>query len=87
MGPFFVIMQGITLVTVPEAARVLRHSPRHLRIFCVVLAAGLALAAGSGRAGADTRSPAWAAPYAACQPRPPLVSRTRPRKTCGDPGR
>jgi hypothetical protein len=38
-------MQGISLVTVPEAARVLRHSPRHLRTFCVLLAAGLALAA------------------------------------------
>jgi O-antigen/teichoic acid export membrane protein len=45
MGPFFVIMQGISLVTVPEAARVLRHSPRHLRLFCVLLAAVLALAA------------------------------------------
>ncbi|HWF82701.1 MAG TPA: hypothetical protein VN695_19165, partial [Streptosporangiaceae bacterium] len=45
MGPFFVIMQGITLVTVPEAARVLRRSPRHLRTFCLLLAAGLALAA------------------------------------------
>jgi len=44
MGPFFVIMQGVTLVTVPEAARVLRHSPRHLRNFCLLLAIGLALA-------------------------------------------
>jgi O-antigen/teichoic acid export membrane protein len=45
MGPFFVIMMGISLVTVPEAARVLKTSPRHLRLFCVLLAAGLAIAA------------------------------------------
>jgi len=45
MGPFFVIMGGISLVTVPEAARVLRHSPRHLRLFCVLLAIGLAIGA------------------------------------------
>jgi hypothetical protein len=36
---------GISLVTVPEAARVLRHSPRHLRLFCVLVAAVLAVAA------------------------------------------
>jgi O-antigen/teichoic acid export membrane protein len=45
MGPFFVIMGGITLVTVPEAARVLRHSPKHLRLFCVLLGIGLSIAA------------------------------------------
>jgi O-antigen/teichoic acid export membrane protein len=45
MGPFFVILMGISLVTVPEAARVLRRSPRHLPLFCVLLSAGLALAA------------------------------------------
>jgi O-antigen/teichoic acid export membrane protein len=45
MGPFFVIMGGISLVTVPEAARVLRHSPRHLRRFCVLL--GIALSIGA----------------------------------------
>jgi O-antigen/teichoic acid export membrane protein len=45
MGPLFVIMGGISLVTVPEAARVLRHSPRHLRLFCVLLAIGLSIGA------------------------------------------
>src|SRR5579863_5658015 len=45
MGPFFVIMGGISLVTVPEAARVLRHSPRHLRLFCILLAIGLSIGA------------------------------------------
>jgi O-antigen/teichoic acid export membrane protein len=45
MGPFLAALMGVSLVTVPEAARVLRHSPRHLRTFCVLLAAGLALAA------------------------------------------
>jgi O-antigen/teichoic acid export membrane protein len=45
MGPFFVIMGGISLVTVPEAARVLRHSPRHLRRFCVLLGVALSIGA------------------------------------------
>jgi len=43
MGPFQVILFGITLVTVPEAARILRHSPRHLRLYCVLVGAGLAI--------------------------------------------
>jgi O-antigen/teichoic acid export membrane protein len=45
MGPFLVIFMGISLVTVPEAARVLRRSPRHLRLYCVAVSAGLSLAA------------------------------------------
>jgi O-antigen/teichoic acid export membrane protein len=45
MGPLFVVMGGISLVTVPEAARVLRHSPRHLRRFCILLAIGLSIGA------------------------------------------
>ena len=44
MGPFLVLFMGMSLVTVPEAARVLRRSPRHLPLFCVLLGAGLALA-------------------------------------------
>ena len=43
MGPFLVIYMGISLVTVPEAARVLRRSPRHLRLYCVLVSAALAL--------------------------------------------
>ena len=34
MGPFMVIFFGMGLVTVPEAARILRRSPRHLPLFC-----------------------------------------------------
>jgi O-antigen/teichoic acid export membrane protein len=45
MGPFLVIFLGISLVTVPEATRVLRHSPRHLRLYCVLVGAGLAVLA------------------------------------------
>jgi O-antigen/teichoic acid export membrane protein len=45
MGPFMAALMGISLVTVPEAARVLRDSPRHLRIFCFLLALLLAVAA------------------------------------------
>jgi O-antigen/teichoic acid export membrane protein len=44
MGPFFVIYMGISIVTVPEAARILRNSPRHLRRYCVLVGGGLAAA-------------------------------------------
>ena len=43
MGPFMVIFFGMGLVTLPEAARVLRRSPRHLPVFCALMSAGLAL--------------------------------------------
>jgi O-antigen/teichoic acid export membrane protein len=45
MGPFMVVFMGMSLVTVPEAARVLRTSPRRLPLFCLIVAAGLTLAA------------------------------------------
>jgi O-antigen/teichoic acid export membrane protein len=45
MGPFMVIFMGLSLVTVPEAARILRRSPKRLRLFCVLVGSGLALAA------------------------------------------
>ncbi len=44
MGPFMVIFFGMGLVTLPEAARILRRSPRHLSLFCMLVSAGLALA-------------------------------------------
>jgi hypothetical protein len=44
MGPFLVIFMGISLVTVPEAARVLRRAPRHLRLYCLAVSSGLSLA-------------------------------------------
>jgi O-antigen/teichoic acid export membrane protein len=45
MGPFFVIFMGISLVTVPEAARLLRRSPQRLRLYCVLVGSALALLA------------------------------------------
>jgi O-antigen/teichoic acid export membrane protein len=45
MGPFFVIFQGVSLVTVPEAARSLRRSVRSLWKYCMLVAAVLTTAA------------------------------------------
>ena len=45
MGPFMVIYFGMGLVTLPEAARILRRSPRHLPLFCLLLGGGLAILA------------------------------------------
>ena len=44
MGPFMVIFFGMGLVLLPEAARILRRSPRHLPLFCMLVSVGLALA-------------------------------------------
>lgn len=44
MGPFMVIFFGMGLVTLPEAARILRKSPRHLPLFCIGVSGGLAVA-------------------------------------------
>jgi O-antigen/teichoic acid export membrane protein len=41
MGPFMVVFFGMGLVTLPEAARILRRSPRHLPLFCALVSAGL----------------------------------------------
>jgi O-antigen/teichoic acid export membrane protein len=43
MGPFMVIFFGMGLVTLPEAARILRRSPRHLPLFCLLVSACLAV--------------------------------------------
>lgn len=45
MGPFKIIYFGISLITLPEAARILRKSPRHLPLFCAAASAGLMLLA------------------------------------------
>jgi O-antigen/teichoic acid export membrane protein len=45
MGPFRIILFGLGMITLPEAARVLRNSPRRLPLFCLALSGGLALAA------------------------------------------
>ena len=44
MGPFMVIFFGMGLVTLPEATRILRRSPRHLPLFCLGVSGGLAVA-------------------------------------------
>ena len=43
MGPFMVIFFGMGLVILPEAVRILRRSPQHLALFCMLVSAGLAL--------------------------------------------
>jgi O-antigen/teichoic acid export membrane protein len=45
MGPFKIIFFGISLITLPEAARILRRSPQHLPVFCAGVSAGLTLLA------------------------------------------
>jgi O-antigen/teichoic acid export membrane protein len=45
MGPFSVIFMGVSLVTVPEAARSLRKSTRHLRRYCILVGIVLTAAA------------------------------------------
>ena len=44
MGPVTVLFLGMSLVTIPEGARVLRRSPRHLPLFCLAVGGGLAAA-------------------------------------------
>jgi O-antigen/teichoic acid export membrane protein len=43
-GPMTILLLGMSLVDVPEAARVLRRSPRHLPLFCLVITGGLSVA-------------------------------------------
>ncbi|GDY32500.1 hypothetical protein GTS_41330 [Gandjariella thermophila] len=45
LGPFLAVLMGLSLVTVAEAARVLRRAPHRLRFFCLLLGAGQAAAA------------------------------------------
>ena len=45
MGPFLVLLMGISQVAVPEASRALRQSPRSLRRFCFALGGSQAAAA------------------------------------------
>lgn len=45
MGPFKILFFGLNLVTVPEAARVLRNAPRRLPLFCAAVSFGLAVVA------------------------------------------
>jgi O-antigen/teichoic acid export membrane protein len=43
-GPMQVLFLGMLLTTIPEAARVLRRSPRHMPVFCGLVSGGLAVA-------------------------------------------
>jgi O-antigen/teichoic acid export membrane protein len=43
MGPLQILIFGMGLVALPEAARILRRSPRHMSLFCALLSAGLIL--------------------------------------------
>ncbi|MFE9406604.1 hypothetical protein ACFYNY_33410 [Streptomyces sp. NPDC006530] len=45
LGPFMALLMGLSLVTVAEAARVLRRAPDRLRGFCLLLGGGQAVAA------------------------------------------
>ncbi|MEU2422008.1 hypothetical protein ABZ619_13445 [Streptomyces sp. NPDC007851] len=45
MGPFLAVLMGLSLVTVPEAARVLRRAPHQLGRFCLLLGGGQAAGA------------------------------------------
>ncbi|MFF2040607.1 hypothetical protein ACFVVX_09285 [Kitasatospora sp. NPDC058170] len=45
LGPFLALLMGLSLVTVAEAARVLRQAPRRLGGFCLRLGGGQAAAA------------------------------------------
>ncbi len=45
MGPFKIIFYGLGMITIPEAARLLRRSPRRLPLFCGAASAALTLVA------------------------------------------
>jgi O-antigen/teichoic acid export membrane protein len=45
MGPFKIVFFGISLIAMPEAARILRRSPRHLPLFCAAASLGFMLLA------------------------------------------
>ncbi|MFB7595003.1 hypothetical protein [Streptomyces sp. NPDC056160] len=45
LGPFLAVLMGLSLVTVPEAARVLRQAPHRTGRFCLLLGGGQAVGA------------------------------------------
>jgi len=45
LGPMTILFFGMSLVAIPEGARALRRSPRHLRILCLLISVGLSAAA------------------------------------------
>lgn len=44
MGPMTILQLGMALVALPEAARILRRSPRNFPVFCWLVTGGLSLA-------------------------------------------
>jgi O-antigen/teichoic acid export membrane protein len=44
-GPINILFLGMSLTAIPEGARVLRRSPRHLPVFCLAVSGGMAAAA------------------------------------------
>ena len=46
LGPFTIILAGVSLFTLPEAAKLMRRSPQHLPIFCAAASVGLTVLAG-----------------------------------------
>lgn len=45
MGPLTIVFAGISLITLPEAAKILRRSPRHLPLYCAAVSTALTLLA------------------------------------------
>ncbi len=45
MGPLTILFLGMSLVAIPEAARVLRNAPQRLPLFCLLISGALAAAA------------------------------------------
>jgi O-antigen/teichoic acid export membrane protein len=45
LGPVMVVFMGMTIVGIPEAARIVRRSPQQLLPFCLVVSGGLVVAA------------------------------------------
>jgi O-antigen/teichoic acid export membrane protein len=41
LGPFKIIIFGVGMITIPEGARLLRHTPRRLAPFCAAVTVGL----------------------------------------------
>jgi O-antigen/teichoic acid export membrane protein len=45
LGPFNIILFGVSIITIPEGARLLRNSPRRFPVFCAAVSSGLILLA------------------------------------------
>jgi hypothetical protein len=78
LAPFFAVLLAMSLVSVPEAARVLQRSPRRLPLFCILLGGGEAVAGAiwglallfllPGEVGQELLGPVWPSAYALVVP-------------------